>query len=121
MTAGRDLTRVRVEVVDVVSPAPPRPGREQVCAPHPLAREAYDRSLFLETLADLETWWPAVRWLVVAAHVGTLLALRAPTWVCWASVPAAVALVIDVRLPRDTFARAVRLGLSTEPDEVRDG
>ena len=97
------VRRVRVEVVDVVSPAPPRAGRERVCAPHPLAREAYDRSLFLE------------------AHVGTMLALRAPTWVCWASVPAAVALVIDVRLPRDSFARALRLGLSTEPDEVRDG
>lgn len=121
MTEGRELTHVRVEVVDVAPLPGPWAKQQRVGHPHPLAREAYDRSLFMETLADLETWWPAVRWLVVAANLGALIALRAPTWVWWASIPAGVAVLVDGRLPRDTFARAVRLGLSTEPDEVRDG
>jgi hypothetical protein len=104
------------EVVGWVDDPAPRIGQH----PHPLAREAYDRSLLMETVADLATWLPSVRWLAVAAVGGTFVAFSAPTWVWWMALPAGWACAVDFRLPRDTWARACRLGLSTEPRVARE-
>ena len=103
------------EVVRWVDDPAPRMGH-----PHPLAREAYDGSLLMETVADLATWLPSVRWLAVAAAGGTALAVGAPTWVWWMAVPVTWACVVDYRLPRDTLARARRIGLSVDPRQIRE-